>query len=471
MQTSESETPTRSVPVFSRGGLSLAVGLICISIFIGAGCAHTGVKPSTSVQKRPTASRSRLTGSRQKSFDQLIVHAVFGSQASPINETEGPLKTAGSALGSVLDAIGITGSRIVAVGLTEELLVRCTGDCQLIDAQGGSILPGLQGKQERVIDGRRSHSGLVLKGNDLASTEAHIQSYLVAHPEKTWIVGEGWDRHDFKSGLPQCKDLDRVSTQKPIALFDSTGRSLWVNSLALAQAGVGRETADPDGGKIIRDEMGGSTGILLETASAMVWRFFSSQGDQDLKSAILRSQDEAFSRGITSVQGDTVPVELEAARAYASLEESGSLQLRVLLWGDLSESDQEFLEMAQFAMNRKSSARVRLLGWRGFLEDGFDFFKPEALQRLILRANRAGFPVVLVTNGDQSNQVAMDAFAAARKKLNSLISNRIERVSELGEGKTDWGRIEPGFEADLALFDRGSKTSPVGVWVAGVRVR
>jgi len=50
----------------------------------------------------------------------------------------------------------------------------------------------------------------------------------------------------------------RVSPDNPVMLFDVSGHSVWANSRALAEAGIGPGTANPEGGIIERDAAGQS---------------------------------------------------------------------------------------------------------------------------------------------------------------------------------------------------------------------
>ena len=53
----------------------------------------------------------------------------------------------------------------------------------------------------------------------------------------------------------------------PVFLDANDLHSTWVNTAALRAAGIDRDTVDPIGGQIVRDENGDATGFLLETAA------------------------------------------------------------------------------------------------------------------------------------------------------------------------------------------------------------
>lgn len=86
-----------------------------------------------------------------------------------------------------------------------------------------------------------------------------------------WIRGKGWNTSDLVEGRqPTRGDLDAVSPHHPVALLDWSNHQLWVNSKALELAGVSRDTAAPAGGVIVKDSAGEPTGLLLETAMALL---------------------------------------------------------------------------------------------------------------------------------------------------------------------------------------------------------
>lgn len=64
--------------------------------------------------------------------------------------------------------------------------------------------------------------------------------------------------------------LDAVSPDNPVFLYDESHHSVWVNTKALEVAGIHRDTPNPEGGIIERDRDGDPTGLLRETANAMV---------------------------------------------------------------------------------------------------------------------------------------------------------------------------------------------------------
>ena len=91
---------------------------------------------------------------------------------------------------------------------------------------------------------------------DLTSKEAILDSvhrYAAAHPGDAWIRGSGWQLPVFPAANPHKEWLDAVVPGRPVFLRAADGHSAWVNSRALALAGVTRETPDPPNGRIERD--------------------------------------------------------------------------------------------------------------------------------------------------------------------------------------------------------------------------
>ena len=69
--------------------------------------------------------------------------------------------------------------------------------------------------------------------------------------------------------MPTRHELDAVSPNNPV-FIPRGGHVITVNSKALELAGITRDTPNPDGGVIVRDDKGEATGVLLETAAYLV---------------------------------------------------------------------------------------------------------------------------------------------------------------------------------------------------------
>lgn len=83
------------------------------------------------------------------------------------------------------------------------------------------------------------------------------------------IAGAGWDREAF-IGPPHKDQLDQVNDFIPIVLFSRDRSCLWVNSEALAAAGIDTGTPNPPGGTIEKDEGGLPNGLVCGTAMELV---------------------------------------------------------------------------------------------------------------------------------------------------------------------------------------------------------
>ena len=412
-------------------GFTLGVALL------GIACARARPRPTLASPPSLSSRNLEKEASGQR-FDQLIVH---------VRILPGPAAAASEEASD--SAVGVIGSRIAAIGPSEDLNSRCTGDCQKIDGKGQFLLPGFQDSNARLVDRARAESDLRLGGEGLSTDLEVVRVYAEAHPEKSWILGGSWSPLHFSRSVLHREDLDRSGKARPVALEDSSGHQLWVSSAALLQAGINRESRDPPGGRIVRDERGDPTGLLLETATDPVRARMPPLSDELLRAAILRGQEIAFSQGVTTVQEGGRPVTLAQALTYASLEESGLLQQRSYLRGDLLAPEAEFRALVRFAKKRKPLARVRVIAFEGDVdgtlgsataamlepyqgaEGGTGLLRIDTprLNRLVLRANKAGFPVALHASGDRAVRLALDSFAFSKQSLGHSLPNRIEQVS------------------------------------------
>ena len=170
------------------------------------------------------------------------------------------------------------GDTIVFVGSTQDALQTAAGASPRVDLQGQFVMPG-------IIDAH-THPGLIGVWADLSvleatarehetpvqtdrmpskpkeATLAWLQQYVNDHPSDFVIVQGTWDVAAYLPHGPHKRDLDRISSTKPIVLYDNSGHSVWVNSAYLRLLGIDRNTPDVSENlsHFVRDENGEPTG-------------------------------------------------------------------------------------------------------------------------------------------------------------------------------------------------------------------
>jgi predicted amidohydrolase YtcJ len=167
-------------------------------------------------------------------------------------------------------ALAVTAGKITATGSREEIEALAGDNTQFIAIPGVAV-PGW-------VDAHVHISGfgdLLENLNVQAMKKPQIIDAVAeaanAAPAGDWIIGRGWDEGFFDEVVyPTAADLDAVSPDNPVVLTRIGGHSVWVNSMALQIAGISADTADPDGGEIVRDASGAASGMLLEQASGLV---------------------------------------------------------------------------------------------------------------------------------------------------------------------------------------------------------
>jgi predicted amidohydrolase YtcJ len=332
------------------------------------------------------------------------------------------------------EALAVAGGKILFVGDTERAL-RFRGDStKVVDLGGRMVLPAFQDSHIHLITG-----GLELLACNIAglgtkdAVFARIREYAGAHPELAWVVGGGWDLPLFPQANPRKEDLDALVPDRPAVMDSADGHSAWVNSRALALAGVTKDTPDPFGGRIERDPgTGEPTGTLRESAAGLVERLVPELGPEDYIRGLRAGLEMANRFGIASIiEASAGPDLLDA---YAALDRSGELTVRVLasLHVDTGRGVSEAGRLAGLR-RRYAGTRLRATAAKIFADGvmepetaallepyinrpgdrGTPLLEPEAFDALAVALDRAGFQIHVHAIGDRAIRMSLDAFAAA----------------------------------------------------------
>ena len=233
---------------------------------------------------------------------------------------------------SVAQAVAVKDGKVQAVGATEDIKKLVGEGTEVIDLKGRTVMPGLYDSHLHVVGTGTALQMINCRTPPMMSIE-DMKKAVAEKAEQSkpgeWILGRGWDQAKLKEHRnPSRWDLDQVSPNNPVVLTRTCGHLLVANSLALEIAGVTKDTPNPVGGKIVRNEMGEPTGMLEESpAMILVRKHIPPVGIPETMEAI-RAACSAFNEvGITSVI-DAGNTEDEMV-AYQLLKERGELTCRV----------------------------------------------------------------------------------------------------------------------------------------------
>ncbi len=336
-------------------------------------------------------------------------------------------------------AVAVRAGRIVAVGSSAEVDRLRGPRTRRIDLAGRSLVPGFQD----------AHVHPAMAGVGLARCPLHdlapdaavyletIRAYATAHPDRPWVIGDGWYMSAFPGGTPTRQALDRVVPDRPAFFVNRDGHGAWVNSRALALAGIGRATSDPISGRIERDSRGDPSGTLHEGAMEIVRRLLPPTTIEDRATGLELAQAYLHRLGITAWQDAWV--EAEDLAAYRLIAERGTLTGRAIAchWWDRElggEQMDDFVERRRTGnVGRLRSTTVKIMA-DGVAENytaamlqpyldadggstgnrGLSFVDPELLKQHVTRLDSLGFQVHLHALGDRAVREALDAIEAAR---------------------------------------------------------
>jgi len=224
------------------------------------------------------------------------------------------------------EAVGIRDGRVAAVGREAEVRGACPR-AEVTALPGRLVAPGMVDAHLHFVSFGLQLSRLQLRG--LASLEdcrEQVRRAAARRPKGEWILGRGWHEEEWRERRePTAKELDEVAPDHPVMLVRHCGHSVWLNSAAMAAAGIRRDSVDAPGARIERDAAGEPTGICREYRK-IIERAIPAPTLAERKAAALLAQREAFRFGVTGVHSCETLQEWEA---LAALDAEGALKIRV----------------------------------------------------------------------------------------------------------------------------------------------
>jgi predicted amidohydrolase YtcJ/ABC-type multidrug transport system permease subunit len=337
---------------------------------------------------------------------------------------------------SVAEAVAIKGDRFLRVGRSADVLALRGPSTRVIDLRGATVLPGLHDAHGHVVGFGASMQNLDLRGTrSFEEVVGRVRRRVADVRRGEWILGRGWDQNDWaEHDWPTHEILSAASPDNPVYLARIDGHAGLANQRAMSLAGLDRSTADPPGGRIMRDADGRPTGVLVDTAEALVTARIPRPGRAQLEDQMLLAERELRRLGVTTVHdAGTDPAIVEI---YKGLIDAGKLKTRlyVMLAGSREELAPEFKRgpLASYGNHRLAVRAVKMfadgaLGSRGaaLLEpysdepgtSGLLTTPPDVLYAQTFAAAAAGFQVAIHAIGDRGNRIAMDTFERVQREV------------------------------------------------------
>jgi predicted amidohydrolase YtcJ len=336
-------------------------------------------------------------------------------------------------------AVAIREGIVEAVGSDADVRPWIGASTRVVMLDGATVTPGL-------VDAHCHLHGLGvdLDALDLRKTRSEqevaelVRSRATDSPG-TWVVGRGWDQNRWPSrAFPTQRSLE-TATRAPVLLTRIDGHAIWVNAAALAIAGITAQTADPPGGKIVRDVDGTPTGVLLDNAIELVEKHIPPATAAQTERRILAAVQVAIAAGITGVH--EMGIDDATARAYRKLDDEGKLPLRVYAYhAGLAPGSPEPAR-GNFAMRGVKFFADGALGSRGarlyadYDDDpgnrGLWVTEPAQLAHEVEVAVAAGWQVAIHAIGDAGIGSVLDAYAAAAQRHPGDLRLRVEHLQVL----------------------------------------
>lgn len=390
------------------------------------------------------------------------------------------------------EAVAIRGNQILDVGSNREIQRLRRKQTRVIDARGGTVLPGFNDAHVHFVSGGHALEQLdLLDAATLDDIERRIAAFASAHPDRPWVLGRGWYYQPFPGGLPTRQLLDRLVPDRPARLVAYDGHTDWVNSKALELAGITRTTPDPPNGEIVRDPRTGEpTGVLKEAARQLLRDVLPAVTADDERRALETATAEAHARGVTSVHnahGRGADLDL-----LDEVRDTGGLEVRVYQALSLgpSPSEEELAELdavrARFPDDPLLKTGAVKLMVDGVVESntaamlapyadrpetsGEPMVAQDALNDLVARLDAGGWQVMIHAIGDRAVSMALDAFEhaiAVNPEPEGGRRHRIEHVETLDPA--DIPRFAKlGVIASMQPFHANPHPNQIGAWEAAV---
>lgn len=349
------------------------------------------------------------------------------------------------------EAVLVRGERIAAVGPLEALR-RAAPGAEPVDLEGRALLPGFIDAHSHLVQFANNLQYASLTGADsLDEIARRLREFVRKNniAPGTPVIGTGYDHNDLPGRAhPTRQFLDAALPGYPVVLGHASGHMGCVSSLVLGQMGVTRQTADPQGGRIGRDEAGEPNGYLEELAFSEMVAKAMPAGQKGARELLRRGQQAYLSHGITTAQ-DGFMKQAEA-QLLAEAARAGELALDVVGYCDMKENAGLPGRLPEF--RQRYSGRFKIGGYKIFLDGspqgrtawvttpylggeagyvGYPIYTEAQVREFVGAAQAEGMQLLCHCNGDAAAAQFLAAHTVPSTQRNVMIHAQLLRPDQL----------------------------------------
>lgn len=375
------------------------------------------------------------------------------------------------------EAVAVAAGHILAVGTVAQIETFRGAATQVIDAAGGTVLPGFSENHMHLFSGAAELDHLQLAGvSGLAALTEAVRSYAGTRAAEKVLFAQGADYTILGEAERLTRHhLDAILAHQPLVLFAPDHHTAWANTKALELVDLLHGAALGPGNEVVVGADGLATGELREMeafsplqAAGGFDRYrlgLSTGGEPDpYPNEVEWAQDIAVMRrgldycsrhGITTIQnmdGNLYQLELLAAIE----KQDGSLPCRVIIPFHFKNfMSLDMLEKAselarRFNSDWLSSGVVKMFydgvldSWTAVMVEpyadkpgdcGEGLFTPETFREVAVEADRRGLQIAVHAIGDGAVRAVLDGYEAARAQNGIRDSrHRVEHIEVVHPG-------------------------------------
>lgn len=367
------------------------------------------------------------------------------------------------------EAIAVKDGAIIAIGSRASIEELKGSATRVIDAKGGSVLPGFIEAHMHLFSGGAELAHLQLGGiHGFEALQSAIRDYASTRPEAKMLVGQGVDYTVLGDERVTRHHLDAILPDRPFCMAAPDHHTMWANTKALEMAGILRARTLGPGNEIVMGEDGLAAGELREgeafgpvldlAGESRVRLGLSTGGEPNpMPSAQERAADRDIMRrglawcarhGITSIQnmdGNLYQLEL-----LSEIEAEEGLPCRVKIpFHYKNFMTLDMLEKASVMAERYdsewlSSGMVKVFydgvldSWTAVMVEpyadrpdwvGEPLFTPQQFIDLAVAIDKRGLQIAVHSIGDGAVRSVLDGYEAAQKANGKRDSrHRVEHI-------------------------------------------